>query len=160
MQREHWENLDPAGVSLQSLPSPLGNYRAAIVRGTLGCVSGQFPILNGKLMYQGRVGAKVSVEEARHAMRIAAANALAQIHLRGGGISRLEGLMRIDGLIWAAGDFQEHAAVLDGASDYLINTLGETMGAHARSALSVAGLPMGSPVELVVTFLQRSSALE
>jgi enamine deaminase RidA (YjgF/YER057c/UK114 family) len=147
----------PADLALPAAPAPVGNYRRGIVHRGMGFLSGQLPFENGTMRFTGLVGRDLSVDEGRAAARLAAINALAQIRELLGDLSRLERLIRVDGLVACPPDFTRHPAVLDGASDFLVDVLGER-GWHARSVGGVASLPMNAAVELVVTFAAADSA--
>jgi enamine deaminase RidA (YjgF/YER057c/UK114 family) len=138
--------------SLPLPPKVAGAYRAVVVRGALGAVSGQFPIEQGMLKYRGRVGVELDVEDALRAVELAAVNVLAQINDELRGFARFGGLLRIDGFIASAPGFLGQPRLLDAASLYFTHALGPVLGAHARSAFSVAELPLNSPVELLATF--------
>lgn len=139
------------GLALPAAPAPVGRYRAGIVRNGIGVLSGQFPLRGGEMVYRGVLGRDLSTVEGQEAARVAALNALAQIDSLLGGFERLAGLLRVDGFIASAPDWVEHAVVLDAASSLFADVL-EERGAHARSAMGVASLPLAAPVELVVTF--------
>lgn len=145
------EHLVKAGLALPSAPSPVGNYRRGIVRAGIGYLSGQFPLRDGRLLFAGLLGRDLTVVQGQAAARTAAMNVLAQIETVLGAFDRLGGLLRMDGYVASAPGFTDQAAVLDGASDLFAEVLGER-GAHARSAIGVASLPLNAPVELVVTF--------
>jgi enamine deaminase RidA (YjgF/YER057c/UK114 family) len=115
-------------------------------------VSGQFPILDGRLTHAGRVGAELSPEQGRECASLAAANVLAQIRAALEGWTRFAGLLRVEGHVASAAEFLAQPTVLDGASDFFLRALGPTLGAHARSAFHATRLPIDAPVELVVTF--------
>ena len=133
------------------VPKPLGRYQAVTVRGDWGCVSGQFPVRNGGLAYVGRVGEALSIEDGQAAARLCALNALGQMRqVLANGFDTIE-LLRIEGYIAAGPTFLEHPLVLDGASDALVQILGER-GAHARVVIPVPRLPRNAPVEIAVMF--------
>lgn len=140
---------------LPSPPEPIGAYaRGKLLRG-IGMLSGQFPIIHGRLAIAGRLGDELSVAQGCEAARIAALNALAQIEVLLGGFDALEGLLRVEGIVASDETFLDHATVLDGASDVLNEVLGEK-GVHARALFPVPRLPMNSPVEIVVSFAYRA----
>jgi len=139
-------------LSLPPAPRPLGAYRAVVVRQGLGFVSGQLPIRDGALAFRGLLGRELGVADGRAAAQLSALNLLAQIGEALGGWERFGGLFRVEGLIAATAEFTEHAAVLDAASELLLEALGAELGAHARSVCAVAGLPGGAPIEIVATF--------
>jgi enamine deaminase RidA (YjgF/YER057c/UK114 family) len=133
-----------------NLPQPLGAYKSVVLRGSLGFVSGQFPIGAAPAL-KGRVPDRLSLACAREAARIAALNVLGQIHKAvPGGLAAIR-LARVDGYIACAPGFQQLAHVLDGASEAFVAILGER-GLHARSVAPVTHLPNDMPLELVVTF--------
>jgi enamine deaminase RidA (YjgF/YER057c/UK114 family) len=138
-------------LTLPVPPAPVGNYRRGIVRRGIGFLSGQFPLENGTIRFAGKLGSDLSLADGQAAARLAALNALAQIKELLGGFDRLDGLVRVDGFVACTDTFIEHAAVLNGASDFFAAALGPR-GLHARSAMGVCSLPMNAAVELVVTF--------
>jgi enamine deaminase RidA (YjgF/YER057c/UK114 family) len=146
------ERLRRAGLALPDPPRPAGAYRAVVVRGALGFVSGQLPFRGGALPWRGRVGVELGLDDAREAARIAALNALAQIHAARPGWRGFAGLCRLDGWVASGDGFLAQPAVLDAASDLLVTILGDDLGAHARTAFAVPRLPLDAPIELVVTF--------
>ena len=121
------------------------------MRNGIGFLSGQFPIIDGKLAYAGRVGAELTPAQGAEAAAAAAMNVLAQIRKLLGTFDQLEGLLRLDGYVASADTFLGQPAVLDAASELLIAALGEK-GRHARTAVSTARLPLNAPIELAVTF--------
>ncbi|MFC5300147.1 RidA family protein [Azospira restricta] len=139
------------------VPVPLGAYRAVIVRGELGFVSGQFPYREGVLAYRGKVGAGLSPEQGREAAALCALNALGQLRRALGADYARVLLTRVDGYIASAPDFLGQPGVLDGASELFVDVLGER-GAHARTVFAVPQLPQDAPIELVVGFVLGDAA--
>jgi enamine deaminase RidA (YjgF/YER057c/UK114 family) len=133
-------------------PPPAGAYRAVVVRNGIGCVSGQFPFVDGKLLCTGRIGAELSEEQGRRAADVTALNVLAQISTALGDFGRFGGLLRVDGFVASAKDFLAQPRILDAASERFVDLLGAELGAHARSVLKVDRLPLDAPVKLVVSF--------
>ncbi len=142
--------LRELAIELPSRTRPVGNYRPARRHGNTLYLSGQFPILNGALRYQGLLGETLSKDEGYAAARLAALNALGHIRAETDGWHRFESLIRLDGYIASAPGWFEQAQVLDGASDLFVALLG-AQGEHARSVLSCTQLPMNAALELVVT---------
>lgn len=133
-------------------PTPVGSYERGMVCNGIGFLSGQFPLVEGRLAFTGRVGAELNEDEGYRAAEIAAANALAQIKaVLGGDFGRLATLLRVDGYVASADGWTRQPSVLDGASNLFVKALG-ARGRHARSAFAVSQLPLGAPVELIVTF--------
>ncbi|HEX2654970.1 MAG TPA: RidA family protein [Xanthobacteraceae bacterium] len=145
------QRLAKLGITLPDAPLPLGSYVRGVSHQGIWHLSGQLPILDGKVQHAGRLGANLSLDEGRAAARQAAINALAQIKYLTQAFSRFEGLLRVDGLVACTAEFIDHATVLDASSEFFVEALGD-LGRHARSASGVISLPRGSAVELVVTF--------
>jgi len=144
--------LEQLGIRLPAPPAPAGAYSRVVVRNGIGFISGQFPMVDGKLAYAGCVGAELSEAQGREAARLAAINVLAQIHAHLGGFDGFAGLLRVEGYVASApGNFSQ-PQVLDGASDVLVAVLGPELGAHARTAFAMTQLPLGAPIELAVSF--------
>ncbi len=137
------------GLELPPAPKPAGNYAATVRAGSFLFVSGQFPIANGKRRYVGRVGAELSEADGYAAARLAALNVLAQIQATLGSFERFEQLVRVEGHIASAPNWNDAPKVLDGASDLFVAVLGER-GRHTRTAFTPASLPFNLAVELVV----------
>lgn len=146
--------LQELGLTLPSAPKPVGNYSAVVRSGNLLFLSGQFPIENGAPRYCGRVGAELSEADGYAAARLAALNVLAQIRAALGSFDRLEQLVRVEGHIASAPDWNSAPKVLDGASDLFATVLGER-GRHTRTAFTPAQLPLNHAVELIVTAAVR-----
>jgi len=142
--------LKEIGLTLPNPPKPAGNYQPWILSDNLLYLSGQFPIQDGKLIYTGRVGAERTEAEGYAAARMAALNVLAQIHAALGGFDRLKTLLRVEGHVASAPDWNNAPKVLDGASDLFAAVLGER-GRHTRTAFTPVQLPLNLTVELVVT---------
>jgi len=143
------KRLDELGIKLPVPPDPLGAYVPAVVSGHLLYISGQLPLKDGNLAYRGKVGDNVTEEEAYEAARIASINALAVISKELGGFDRLKRIVKLTGYIASAPGFNAQAAVVNGASDFFFEVLGEA-GKHARVAVGVSELPADSPVEIEV----------
>ncbi|AYZ64853.1 RidA family protein [Burkholderia multivorans] len=143
------QKLAELGLALPEPPNPLGNYTAVSEAGNLMFVSGQLPLVDGRLAYTGRVGEQLSVDAGRDAARLAALNVLAQIHRHLRGFDRLRKIVRIEGHVSSADGFFGQPAVIDGASDLFAAVLGGKAG-HARSAFSQRQLPGDAAVILVV----------
>ena len=143
------KRLGELGIKLPVPPDPLGAYVPAVVSGHLLYISGQLPLKDGNLAYKGKVGDNVNEEEAYEAARIASINALAVISKELGGFDRLKRIVKLTGYIASASGFNAQAAVVNGASDFFFEVLGEA-GKHTRVAVGVSELPADSPVEIEV----------
>lgn len=140
------QRLNEIGLELPALAVPVASYVPAMRTGNLVYTSGQLPLVSGALAYQGKVGAEVSVEDAVEAARICTLNALAAI----ASLVDLDSIVRVVkvvGFVSSASGFTAQPTVINGASDLLVSVFGDA-GQHARSAVGVAELPLGAPVEV------------
>ncbi|MGF6633123.1 RidA family protein [Paraburkholderia sp. MM6662-R1] len=143
------QKLAELGLELPSPPQPLGSYTAVSEAGNLLFISGQVPLSDGKMVYSGRVGENLTLEEGRKAAQLAALNVLAQISRHLGGFERLHHIVRVEGHVSSADGFYGQPAVVDGASDLFAAVLGDKAG-HARSAFSHSQSPADAAVVIVV----------
>ena len=141
------ERLSELGIQIPDVPTPLGSYKPASVSGSLIFVSGQLPLSGGRLLFEGKVGSDVSVEEGMQAARVSSVNALAVMSKELGGLGRVKKIVKVTGYVASAPGFHNQANVINGASDLLYQVFGEA-GRHARAAVGVAELPMNAPVEV------------
>ncbi len=140
------------GIILPEPPPAVGTYSPVVIRQNLGSVSGQFPIKDGTLIYRGSVGIELDKEAGREACRLAALNVLAQIGKATNGFEGFEGLLRLEGHVSSAPDFDQQPQILDAASALFVEYLGVSAGTHARTAFAPVSLPLGASIELCVTF--------
>jgi enamine deaminase RidA (YjgF/YER057c/UK114 family) len=143
-----YAKLAELGLTLPSVVPPLASYVPAVQSGNYVYVSGQLPMVDGKLPYVGKVGADVTVEQATESARYCALNALGAIDALVG-LGRLVKIVKLTGFVASAEGFTGQPAVVNGASNLFGDVLGE-IGRHARSAVGVAELPLGAPVEVEV----------
>ncbi|WP_019223771.1 RidA family protein [Bartonella rattaustraliani] len=139
--------LKELGISLPEATQPIANYVTASQSGNQLFISGQLPLFNGKLIATGKVGATVSAEQAKKAAQICALNILAQAKAALGDLKRIKRVVKITVFTAVDPHFTDILLVANGASDLLVNALGEA-GKHARSAIGVASLPMDVPTEV------------
>lgn len=140
------DRLAELGITLPQPAAPAGAYVAAVKSGNLVFTAGQVPFVDGKLPATGKVGAEVSAEDAKAYARISAINALAAV----ASIVDLEEVVRVvkvTGFVASAEGFTGQSGVINGASELFADVFGEA-GKHARSAVGMAELPLGSPVEV------------
>ncbi|UUE19730.1 RidA family protein [Microbacterium sp. J1-1] len=143
--------LAELGIELPPVAAPVAAYVPAVVHGGLVYTSGQLPFVEGALPAMGKVGAEVSAEDAKTYARTCALNALAAAADAAGGLDRIAGVLRVGGFVASAEGFTGQPGVINGASDVLGEIFGDA-GRHARAAVGVAELPLGSPVEVEVAF--------
>lgn len=141
------QRLAALGITLPVAAAPVANYVAAVVTGNLLVVSGQLPLVEGRLSATGKLGGGISVEQGALAARACAINLLAQIKGALGSLDRVSRVVRLGGFIACTADFTQHATVMNGASDLIAAIFGET-GRHARSTIGVPSLPLDAPVEV------------
>lgn len=142
------DTLRELGITLPTVAAPAGAYIPARRAGNLVFTAGQVPFVDGKLPATGKVGAEVDVDTARDLARTCALNALAAVDALIG-IDAVVGVVKVVGFVASAPDFTGQPAVVNGASELLGSVFGEA-GAHARSAVGVAVLPLDAPVEVEI----------
>ena len=138
--------LGQLGLTLPEVVAPLASYVPAVRTGNLVYTSGQLPMENGKLARTGKVGAEVSPEDGNALARVCALNALAAVDSLVG-IDAVTRVVKVVGFVASAKGFNGQPSVVNGASDLLAQVFGDK-GAHARSAVGVAELPLDAPVEV------------
>lgn len=146
------QRLAALGLKLPGAPSPAANYVPYVIANGLAFIAGQAPVVDGKYQSVGRVGAEVTLEAAQAAARLCGLNVLAQVKAAvAGDWSRLRGCVRVCGYVSAAPGFYDLPKVLDGASDLMVQALGDA-GKHARSALGVFALRGNVPLVIDAIF--------
>lgn len=141
------EKLAQMGLALPEAPRPVAAYVPCVRVGNLVFVSGQIPRERGELKFTGHVGAEVSVDEGQKAARLCALNALSVVKQEIGDLERLSRVVKLTGYVASSAGFHDQPKVVDGASVFLSELLGEK-GKHARAAVGVNELPLGVSVEL------------
>jgi len=136
---------------LPAVPKPLGAYVPFVKTGRLVYLSGMLPLKDGKLIKTGRVGESVTLEEAAEASKSAAINALAVLRSAIGSLDKVKRCVRIEGFVSSVQDFTDQPKVLNGASNFMFEVLGDA-GLHTRTAVGVNVLPLNSPVEVSFIF--------
>jgi enamine deaminase RidA (YjgF/YER057c/UK114 family) len=145
------DRLLTLGLSLPEPPSALAAYVPCVVEGGLAFVAGQIPMRDGSVLHPGLLGEGVAVDEAADAALQAALQALAALRGGlGGSFARLRRVVEVTVFVAAAPGFAEHPKVANGASQLLVDVLGDR-GSHARAAVGVSSLPLGSSVEVALT---------
>lgn len=148
------DRLQALGIVLPVPAVPVANYVPFVISGSWLIVSGQLALgEDGKLdpRHIGKIGGSLSIEAGRAAARHCAINVLAQAKAALGDLDRIRRCLRLGGFINVAPGFSQVAAAMNGASDLMVEVLGER-GRHARSTVGVAELPLGSAVEVEAWF--------
>ena len=135
---------------LPDAPKPVAAYIPAKQTGSLVFTAGQLPMVNGELISKGLLGQDVEVDEANKAARICTLNALAAIKGVIGDLDRIKQIVRVVGYVASVPTFTQQPAVVNGASELLLEIFGEN-GKHARSAVGMAVLPLNASVEIELT---------
>jgi enamine deaminase RidA (YjgF/YER057c/UK114 family) len=141
------ERLVALGLTLPKVTPPLAAYVPAVRTGNYVYTAGQLPVVDGKLLATGKLGADVTTAEAAALARTCALNALAAVTTVTGGLDAIVRIVKVTGFVSSAPHFTEQAQVINGASELLIEVFGEA-GRHARSAVGMAVLPLDAPVEV------------
>lgn len=140
------ERLAELGLTLPPVVPPVASYVPAVRSGDHVFTSGQLPMVDGALHATGKVGAEVDPEVATEAARLCALNALAAIDALVG-LESITRVVKVVGFVASAPGFTGQPGVINGASHLLGDVFGDA-GVHARSAVGVAELPLGAPVEV------------
>lgn len=139
--------LAALGIVLPVAAAPVANYVATVRTGNLLVVSGQLPLVEGRLSANGKLGGGVTVEMGAEAARRCMINVIAQLESALGGLDRVRRVVRLGGFVACTPDFIQHATVMNGASDLAVAVFGEA-GRHARSTIGVPSMPLDAPVEV------------
>ena len=149
------EKLAEIGLTLPVAVAPVAAYVPAVKTGNLVFTAGQLPIVDGKVVITGKVGAEVTPEQAKDMAQICALNALAAISLVAD-IDQVERIIRVGGFVNGVPGFVAIPQVVNGASELMIKLFGEVNGKHARTAIGVAELPLNAPVEIEMVVQLKS----
>ena len=140
------ERMRELGIVLPPVFPPVGNYLGCVVDGDLVWVGGHGPE-DGERRVTGKVGADLSLEQAREAARMTGLSILATLQAELGDLDRIERIVRVFGMVNCAPGFNQTPAVIDGCSDLLVELFGEA-GRHTRAAVGIAELPFDIAVEI------------
>ena len=141
--------LTELGITLPTPPAAAGSYVPTVRTGNLLYCAGTVALWNGQLTHAGQVGKEQTVETARKSAEVCVLNTLANIRAAVGSLDRVARIVFVSGYVNAVDGFTESPAVINGASDLLVQVFGEA-GRHARAAVAVNGLPRGSTTEVQV----------
>ena len=149
------EKIEFLGLTLPVAALPVAAYVPAVKTGNLVFVAGQLPLVDGKIVKEGKVGKEVTPEEAKEMAQVCALNALAAIALVAD-IDQIERIVRVGGFVNGIPGFFAIPPIINGASELFIKLFGEVNGKHARTAIGVAELPLNAPVEVEVLVQLKS----
>ena len=140
--------LKEKGISLPEAPTPAANYVPYVRTGNLVFIAGQIPISEGTVKYAGLAGQDVSVDDAYQAARLCGINIIAQAKAAcGGDLDKVTRVVNLTGFVASPATFTEHAKVLNGVSDLMVEVFGEA-GKHSRAAMGSPSLPRNVTVEV------------
>jgi enamine deaminase RidA (YjgF/YER057c/UK114 family) len=139
--------LAEMGIELPPAPAPLASYVPVVVSGDLAFVSGQVAAADGQLLWRGKLGADLGVEDGVEAARRCTLQILAALRSELGTLDRVTRIVKVTVFVASGDGFADQPKVANGASDLLAEIFDEA-GRHARAAVGVAELPMGAPVEI------------
>lgn len=146
------QRLAQLGIVLPTPGNPVANFVPFVTVGGLVFMSGQLPRADGKLVYVGKLGQNLTIEDGKAAARLCATHLLAQLKVAcGGNLDRVVRCVRLTGFVNSAPDFGDQPQVVNGASDLMTEVFGE-QGKHARTAISAGALPAGAAVEVEAVF--------
>jgi enamine deaminase RidA (YjgF/YER057c/UK114 family) len=145
-QVDPYAKLAELGLTLPAVAPPAAAYQPAVRSGNYVYVSGQVPLVEGKMVQTGKVGAEVSAERAKELAQVCALNVLAAVEALVG-LANVVKVVKVVGFVASAEGFTGQPQVINGASELFGTVFGEA-GQHARSAIGVFELPLGSPVEV------------
>lgn len=134
------------GIKLPIPPTPAGSYIPVVKSGNLLYISGQIPMIDGKVVFTGKVSDE-NIETAIESARICAINILAQIKKELGGFEKISKIVRLTGFVNSLPEFTQHPKVINAASDLFYELFGES-GKHSRIAVGVSSLPLNSMTEI------------
>jgi enamine deaminase RidA (YjgF/YER057c/UK114 family) len=143
--------LAELGIVLPQAPAPAASYVPAVITGSLLFTAGQIPMKDGQRLFVGKVGATMDAATAKDAARLCGLNIIAQVKAALGDLDRVVRCVKVLGFVNATPEFGDHPAVINGASDLLVEVFGDK-GRHARSAVGAGSLPFGVAVEVEAIF--------
>jgi enamine deaminase RidA (YjgF/YER057c/UK114 family) len=141
------KKIEELGLELPVRTGPLANYVSAVRTGNLVFVSGHGPTIEGKPRYVGKLGADMDLDSGYQAAKLTMLNCLASLKIELGDLDKVKRIVKLLGMVNSTPDYKDHPRVINGASDLLVEIFGEN-GRHARSAVGMASLPFGIPVEI------------
>ena len=142
------ENIKNLGLNIPDLPKALANYVPFKIIGKTIYISGQAPVQNGELIYKGKVGSDISIEEGIEAAKLCVINIIAALKTGlEGDWDKLDSFVKLTGFVNCQDNFTDQPKIINGASDMLVEIFGD-QGRHARVAVGSNALPLGIAVEI------------
>jgi enamine deaminase RidA (YjgF/YER057c/UK114 family) len=142
------ENLKALGITLPTPMKPVANYVPWVKSGNMAYISGQGAVVEGKVLFPGKLGDTVSLEDGAKSARLTGINILAQLReAADGDLSKVKRIVKLVGFVACTPVFTDQPKVINGASDLMVEVFGDK-GRHARSAVGVPSLPLNFSVEI------------
>ena len=142
------ENIKQLGIEIPDMPNALANYVPYKLSDSIVYVSGQAPVMNGELIYKGKVGNDISIEDGIKAAELCCINIISVLKKSiNGDWNKLDNFLKLGGFVNCNSDFVDQPQIINGASDLLVNVFGE-QGKHSRFAVGSNSLPMNISVEI------------
>ena len=142
------ENIKNLGLNIPELPKALANYVPFKIVGKTMYISGQAPVRNGQMIYKGKVGSDISIEEGIEAAKLCVINIIAAVKTGlEGDWNKLDSFVKLTGFVNCQDSFTDQPKIINGASDMLVEIFGD-QGRHARVAVGSNALPLGISVEI------------
>ncbi|WP_020592715.1 RidA family protein [Kiloniella laminariae] len=140
--------LKELGIEIPEPAKAVANYVGYVTSGNTVFVSGQITAKNGEILYKGKLGDNMSIEEGQEAARLCGINIIAQLKVAtGGNLDRVKRIVKLGGFVNSTSDFTDQPKVINGVSDLMVEVFGDK-GVHARAAVSAPSLPLGIAVEV------------
>ena len=142
------ENIKNLGLNIPELPKALANYAPYKIIGKTMYISGQAPVQNGELIYKGKVGSDITVEDGIEAAKLCVINIIAAVKTGlEGDWNKLDSFVKLTGYVNCQDNFTNQPKIINGASDMLVEIFGD-QGRHSRVAVGSNALPLGIAVEI------------
>ncbi|MEO0498006.1 MAG: RidA family protein [Pseudomonadota bacterium] len=148
MANKFENRLAELGISLPGPSAAAGNYVPAVEAGGMLYISGQIARNPDGSPLVGRLGDDIDVAAGQTAARSCAIQIIAAANNTLGGLARVDRIVKLQGFVSATAEFTEHPAVINGASDLMVEVFGADVGSHARAAVGMGSLPLGVAVEI------------
>ena len=146
------QRLKELKIDLPETPNPVANYLPYTITGNLVFISGQIPFFEGQLLYSGKIGEDISIEDGQKAARICGLNLLSQLNQAcDQSLNRVSRVIKICGFVNSTSIFKEHALVINSVSNLMVEVF-QDRGKHARAAIGCSSLPLGASVEVEAIF--------
>jgi len=145
------KNLERFKITIPEPPNPVGNYSAYTISQKKIYISGQLPIKENGEIIKGKIGENLTIAEGKEATKIAILNTIGHLKRATGDLNKVKKCLKINGFINCTSSFHDHPALLNIASNIIINIFGEK-GKHARAVIGVSSLPFNSAVEIETIF--------